>query len=80
MAYGFVGPLAALLTAKANESAIPFACVKSVLLAYLNGSAPGVAVEFGRKVLFSVDRPSFTELEETMRATKEGAAPAAAAA
>jgi chemotaxis protein MotA len=78
MAYGFVGPLASVLTAKAAEAAIPFQCVKSVLLAYLNGSAPGVAVEFGRKVLFSVDRPSFTELEDAVRATKDGPAPAAA--
>jgi chemotaxis protein MotA len=80
MAYGFVGPLAALLNAKAAESSIPFNCVKSVLLAYLNGSAPGVAVEFGRKVLFSVDRPSFTELEDAVRATKDGPAAAAPAA
>jgi chemotaxis protein MotA len=81
-AYGFVGPLATVMNAQAAESAIPFDCVKSVLLAYLNGSAPGVAVEFGRKVLFSVDRPSFNELEEAVRATKDGpaAAPADAAA
>jgi chemotaxis protein MotA len=77
MSYGFVGPLAALLTAKAGDAAIPFICVKSVLLAYLNGSAPGVAVEFGRKVLKSVDRPSFTELDDAVRATKDGPAPAA---
>jgi chemotaxis protein MotA len=80
MAYGFVGPLAALLNAKATEAAVPFECVKSVLLAYLNGSAPGVAVEFGRKVLQSVDRPSFTELDEAVSATKNSPAPAADAA
>ncbi|MGD0473027.1 MAG: flagellar motor stator protein MotA [Candidatus Velthaea sp.] len=76
MAYGFVGPLAALLTAQGAEAAIPFECVKCVLLAYLNGSAPGVAVEFGRKVLQSVDRPSFTELDDAVRATKNGPASA----
>ncbi len=79
LGYGFVGPLASVLNAKAAAAAVPFECVKSVLLAYLNGSAPGVAVEFGRKVLFSTDRPSFTELEETVRATKDGP-PAEAAA
>jgi chemotaxis protein MotA len=72
MGYGFVGPLASVMTAKAQEAAIPFESVKSVLLAYLHGSSPGVAVEYGRKVLFSVDRPSFSELEEAMRATKDG--------
>jgi len=79
LAYGFVGPLGALLSAKGAEAAIPFECVKSVLLAYLNGSAPGVAVEFGRKVLQSVDRPSFTELDEAVSATKHSAAPTAEA-
>jgi chemotaxis protein MotA len=77
LSYGFVGPLASVLNAKAADAAKPLECVKSVLLAYLNGSAPGVAVEFGRKVLFSVDRPSFTELDDAMRATKDGPAPAA---
>ena len=37
----------------------PFQCVKAVLLASMSGYAPPVAVEFGRKVLFTADRPSF---------------------
>jgi chemotaxis protein MotA len=78
LSYGFVGPLASVLNGKAAEAAKPLECVKSVILAYLNGCAPGVAVEFGRKVLYSVDRPSFTELDDAVRATKEGPAPAAA--
>jgi chemotaxis protein MotA len=81
MGYGFVGPVASLLHSKAADSAIPFECVKCVLLAYLNGSAPGIAVEFGRKVLISVDRPSFIELDEAVSATKNvPAAPEAPAA
>jgi chemotaxis protein MotA len=42
-----------------------------VLLASMSGYSPTVAVEFGRKVVFSVDRPSFDELEDAVRATKE---------
>jgi chemotaxis protein MotA len=79
--YGFIGPVAGLLEAKAAESAKPFECVKSVLLASLNGYPPAFAVEFGRKVLFSVDRPSFAELDEAIKTAKsEGTrlAPAAA--
>jgi chemotaxis protein MotA len=37
--------------------------VKITLLASLQGYAPAIAVEFGRKVLFSTERPSFQELE-----------------
>ncbi|GAB2882399.1 flagellar motor stator protein MotA [Paraburkholderia jirisanensis] len=70
LAYGFVGPLADLLNAKARAQAKPFQCVKAVLLASLSGYAPPVAVEFGRKVLFTIDRPSFQELDDAVRATK----------
>ncbi|CAM2160594.1 flagellar motor stator protein MotA [Paraburkholderia tropica] len=70
LAYGFVGPIADLLNAKGRAATKPFQCVKAVLLASLAGYAPPVAVEFGRKVLFTADRPSFKELDETVRATK----------
>jgi chemotaxis protein MotA len=73
LGYGFVGPLASLLEAKAQENAKPFECVRSVLLASMSGYSPAVAVEFGRKVLFSTNRPSFEELEDAVRATKEPA-------
>jgi chemotaxis protein MotA len=77
LGYGFVGPVASVLTAKAAQSAIPLECVKSVLLAHLNGAVPSVAAEFGRKVLTSVNRPTFVELDAAVRATKENAAAAA---
>jgi len=70
LAYGFIGPLADLLNAKGRAEAKPFQCVKAVLLASLSGYAPPIAVEFGRKVLFTADRPSFQELDDAVRATK----------
>jgi chemotaxis protein MotA len=71
LAYGFFGPLADLLAAKGQAEAKPFQCVKSVLLASMNGYAPAIAVEFGRKVLFTADRPTFQELDDAVRATKQ---------
>jgi chemotaxis protein MotA len=47
-----------------------YQCVKVTLLASLNGYAPALAVEFGRKVLFSTERPSFSELEEHIKKAK----------
>ena len=70
LAYGFVSPLSSLLDQKAADAAKQFECVKVTLLASLNGYAPQLAVEFGRKVLFSTERPSFTELDEHVRAAK----------
>jgi chemotaxis protein MotA len=70
LSYGFVSPLAGLLEQKLHESSKIFQCVKVTLLASLNGYAPALAVEFGRKVLFSTERPSFGELEEHIKQSK----------
>jgi chemotaxis protein MotA len=67
LAYGFVGPLSSLLEQKAEEGGKIFQTIKVTLLANLNGYAPAMAVEFGRKALSSVDRPGFTELEEHVK-------------
>lgn len=63
LAYGFIGPLASKLEQKADESSKMLQTIKVTLLANLNGYAPAMAVEFGRKVLLSTERPAFTELE-----------------
>jgi chemotaxis protein MotA len=70
LAYGFVAPIVSLLEQKANEGSKIYQVVKVVLLASMSGYAPQVAVEFGRKVLFSNDRPSFIELETELKARK----------
>jgi chemotaxis protein MotA len=67
LAYGFVGPLASVLEQKLTEQTKIFECVKVTLLASLNGYSPALAVEFGRKVLFSTERPSFVELERHVK-------------
>ncbi|WP_085316815.1 flagellar motor stator protein MotA [Derxia lacustris] len=63
MSYGFVGPVATLMEAYVDEEGKQYQCVKVTLLASLNGYAPQIAVEFGRKVLYSTERPTFAELE-----------------
>jgi chemotaxis protein MotA len=70
LAYGFVGPLSGLLEQKLDESTKIYQCVKVTLLASLNGYAPALSIEFGRKVLFSTERPTFLELEEHIKQSK----------
>ena len=70
LAYGFIGPLASLLEQKLEESTKMFQTVKVTLLASLNGYAPALAVEFGRKVLYSTERPTFAELEDHIKKAK----------
>jgi len=70
LSYGFVGPVAALLRRKHAESAKMIQCVKVTLLASLNGYAPALAVEFGRKVISHTERPSFLELDRQVRTVR----------
>jgi chemotaxis protein MotA len=70
LAYGFIGPLATALEQKLAESTKMYQCMKVVLLASMNGYAPQVAIEFGRKVLYSTDRPTFRELEDDVKSRK----------
>ncbi len=70
LAYAMVEPLAGLLEQKNDEATKELQCIKTTLLASMQGYAPQVAIEFGRKVLFSTDRPSFAELESHVKGKK----------
>ncbi|MCB1955493.1 MAG: flagellar motor stator protein MotA [Rhodocyclaceae bacterium] len=70
ISYGFIAPIAGQLEQRVEEGGKIYQCMKVVLLASMNGYAPQVAIEFGRKVLFSSDRPGFAELEEEVKNRK----------
>jgi chemotaxis protein MotA len=63
LAYGVVEPLGGLLEQKSEDAAKELQCIKTTLLASMQGYNPATSIEFGRKVLFSTERPSFAELE-----------------
>ena len=63
LAYAFAEPLAGLLEQKVEEGSKEFQCTKTTLLASMQGYNPSTAIEFGRKVLYSTERPTFGELE-----------------
>ena len=71
LAYGVVEPLGGLLEQKVDDGRKELQCIKTTLLASMQGYAPQVAVEFGRKVLYSADRPTFAELEEPRQGQTE---------
>lgn len=70
LAYGMVGPIGTALNHRAEQQAKFYTCIKTCIIAYLNGYAPQVAVEFGRKALSSEVRPGFLELEEHVKQKK----------
>jgi len=70
LAYGVVEPLAGLLEQKSEDAGKEFQCIKTTLLASMQGYNPTTAIEFGRKVLFSTERPTFAELESHVKGKK----------
>ena len=70
LAYGIFEPLAGLMEQKIEEAGKELLCIKTTLLASMQGYAPQVAVEFGRKVLYSTERPNFAELEAHVKQSK----------
>ena len=66
-AYGFVGPFAAAMEHEATEEANTYEAIKMCLVASAQGLPPALAVEFGRKALLPEHRPSFSELEESVK-------------
>lgn len=69
LSYSFVEPLGTLMEQKVADATKELQCIKSTLLASMQGYNPATAIEFGRKVLFSTERPGFLELESHVRGT-----------
>jgi chemotaxis protein MotA len=68
LAYGFIGPIASAVKARNEAEARYYVCIKAAILAYMQGYAPSVAVEFARKALASDVRPTFYEVESAVEA------------
>ena len=68
ISYGFVAPIATTLNATYDAETKYYQCIKAGLLAYLQGYAPAICVEFSRKALLSPVRPTFYEVEEAVSA------------
>ncbi|HXS39294.1 MAG TPA: flagellar motor stator protein MotA [Stellaceae bacterium] len=66
LSYGFVGPIAAAVRARGDAEERYVLCMKAAILAYMQGYAPSVAVEFARKALNTDVRPTFYEVEEAV--------------
>jgi chemotaxis protein MotA len=70
MCYGFFGPLASKMSKAADEEGEYYHVLRVAIIAFIRGSSPMVAIEFARRVVPSVIRPSF---QQTEKACKGGA-------
>ncbi|HEV2646458.1 MAG TPA: flagellar motor stator protein MotA [Acidobacteriaceae bacterium] len=83
LCYGLVGPLAASMTKTADEQNSYLHVIRVVILAFLKGLAPMLAVEMGRRAIPEHVRPNFNDMETACKkpaASAEGAPAAEGAA
>jgi len=64
LSYGFVAPIASAIKERNDTEIKYYLCMKTSILAFLQGAAPQVAIEFGRKILMHDVQPTFIEVEE----------------
>ena len=70
LAYGLVGPVATFLEFAARDESQFIKCLKTCLMASIQGYPPQIAIEFGRKAIFTTERPGFRELDEHIKNNK----------
>ena len=80
LCYGLVGPLAARMGKISEEEHAFLQVLRVVMIAFLKGIAPIMAVEIGRRSVPGHVRPSFKEVEQACRGGGAAGAAAVAAA
>jgi chemotaxis protein MotA len=80
LCYGLVGPIAANMVEVADEEHAYLYVLRVLLVSFLKGTAPIMAVEVARRAVPGHVRPSFKELEAICRGGGAAAAAAAASA
>ena len=67
LCYGVVGPIGANMRKLADEHNDYLHVLRVLLLAFLKGSAPMIAIELGRRAIPGYARPGFDEMEKTCK-------------
>ncbi|MFT5796014.1 MAG: chemotaxis protein MotA [Ascidiaceihabitans sp.] len=74
LAYGLVGPFAAKVKVVTEEDAHFYQLIREVLVANLHNHSTNICIEVGRQNTPTHCRPSYSELEEALKAVKQSAA------
>lgn len=67
LCYGFIGPLASYMAKGVEEEHNYYHVLRVVLLAFIKGTSPIMAVEIGRRAIPEQSRPTFAEVEKACR-------------
>jgi chemotaxis protein MotA len=80
LCYGLVGPLSSNMSKGADEHNEYLQVLRVLLLSFLKGNAPIIAIEMARRAIPAYVRPSFNEMEKACKGGGVSAAPEQAAA
>jgi chemotaxis protein MotA len=78
LCYGMVGPLASNLSKLIDDEHAYYHVLRVVMMSFIKGMSPMVAIEMARRAIPEHVRPSFQEVEKTCRQKDESVVPAAA--
>jgi chemotaxis protein MotA len=78
LCYGLIGPLASNMAKLADDERAYLNVLRVVIISFLKGTAPILAIEAARRATPGHVRPTFQELEEACRGAASAAAPPAA--
>jgi chemotaxis protein MotA len=78
LCYGFVGPLGSNLSKLIEDEHAFYHVLRVVMLAFIKGMSPSLAIEMGRRAIPEHVRPSFQEVEKACRQKDSPAAAVAA--
>jgi chemotaxis protein MotA len=67
LCYGMVGPLSSNMSKAVDEEQSYYHVLRVVMLAFIKGTSPILAVEMGRRAIPEHSRPSFFEVEKACR-------------
>jgi chemotaxis protein MotA len=76
LCYGFIGPLASSMSKRNGDEHGFYQVLRVVMLSFIKGMSPILAVEMGRRAIPAHVRPSFDEVEKVCRAKAEDSAAA----
>jgi len=74
LCYGVVGPLSSNLAKLVEDEHAYFHVLRVVMLSFIKGMSPSLAIEAARRAIPETVRPSFTEVEAACRARDEAPA------
>ena len=75
LCYGLIGPIASSMSKAVDDENAYYRVIRVVIIAFMKGAPPSVAVEYGRRAIPGHVRPSFQEMEKNVK-NKGEAAPA----